>query len=208
MSDRGCDTVVWSGGADSTLALTLKAQNTSSLWPVYAVTVERHPQIDKRLLARQRAAQRAYLAWAKRRGYHIKHVVVSVAVTGAHPGVPNDSGQSMIWLCALAPYFQPKSDVTFGYIRPDDVWHGRREFEESFNALARLGRTEWKLCLPLEWHTKGHVLEALRKAGVPESCWWSCESPKRKACGRCNKCRELRSGRAEIRDGVTKKLLT
>jgi len=40
-------TVVWSGGADSTLALVQLAQLSSETNPVYALSIGGHPNLDK-----------------------------------------------------------------------------------------------------------------------------------------------------------------
>jgi hypothetical protein len=123
---KGFDSVVWSGGADSTMALTIKATNTTELWPVHALTVWDHPQLDKTHLKNQRLAMGRYLRWAKKKGYHIKHFAIEIQhggidVNGIAPATVGDGGQSIVWLSHLAPYFQANAEVHFGYVR----WRSR-----------------------------------------------------------------------------------
>jgi 7-cyano-7-deazaguanine synthase in queuosine biosynthesis len=49
--------VVWSGCADSTYLLHWYATYSSIQNPVYAITVDYHPQLDKKFMAAQRAAK-------------------------------------------------------------------------------------------------------------------------------------------------------
>jgi 3'-phosphoadenosine 5'-phosphosulfate sulfotransferase (PAPS reductase)/FAD synthetase len=46
--------VVWSGGADSTYLLHWYATYSSIQNPVYAITVDSHPQLDKKFMVAQR----------------------------------------------------------------------------------------------------------------------------------------------------------
>lgn len=212
---NGFDTVVWSGGADSTLALTDKARNTTKAWPVHALTMVGHPQLAPIHLKNQRAAMRRYLVWAKKQGFHVIHRIIEVKfnVGVKEFGMYGNGGQAMVWLCHLAPYFQNNADVKFGYIRGDDFWHRRHQFEKAFRGLAGLDDSTWNLVFPLEWHTKVDVLKELTGFSVPNNCWWSCDESKKvgKPCGWCKKCKELKQVRAEIKassKAVMKKITT
>jgi len=60
-AEMGRQVVAWSGGPDSTLVLTHYARASSDCWPLSAVTVLMHPQIEALQMKGQREAQDHYL---------------------------------------------------------------------------------------------------------------------------------------------------
>jgi 7-cyano-7-deazaguanine synthase in queuosine biosynthesis len=187
--------VFWSGGADSTLALTMYASLSSVQTPVRALTVVGHPQLNQQQLKNEKRAREAYLRWAKKRGFNIQHETVKIE-TAIDVKVGD---QTVLWLCHLSPYIWPDETVVFSYIQGDVFWHRKHEFEVAFNMLAELSGAKRSLLFPLEWDRKWSVLSALKKWKVPDNCWWSCDVPsKNKPCGKCLKCRELKAAREEL----------
>jgi 7-cyano-7-deazaguanine synthase in queuosine biosynthesis len=187
--------VIWSGGADSTLALSFHAASASAQEPVKALTIVGHRQLNRWQLRNERRARIAYLRWAKKRGYHIQHVTVNIQANGDSLG----NGQSFLWLCHLLPYIHADETAIFPYIRPDDFWHSRHEFVTAFNVLSDLLGTKRGFEFPLEWHHKWEVLRDLKKWGVPDDCWWTCDEPVRtKPCGKCLKCISLKEARQKL----------
>lgn len=192
--------VVWSGGADSTMLLVDKAQSSSKKNPVIALTIDAHHQLDVKQSASQRAAQKRFLAWAKKDGLHIKHARITVSVVSGAAWV-NDGGQVLLWLAHLGPYFPERCQVYFGYIKRDSFWQICHEAEQVLKTMEKVAGSDWKLEYPYKGSTKGRVLECLRTWKVPSNCWWTCEHPKKVgvACGSCNKCKERAEGRREMK---------
>ncbi len=184
--------VVWSGGADSTALLEYYSQSSCKAYPVIALTVRGMLNINPGQFVNQRIVQERFKRWAKRHGRHIEYSVITI---GKAP-IPCNS-QSIWWLCHLFPYIRQNMIVHFGYIRGDDFWHFKGRFVQAFNALCVVGSekdepNKAKLEFDYEWTRKKEVLVKLREAKVPGNCWWTCEgSTSKKACGKCNKCREL-----------------
>jgi 7-cyano-7-deazaguanine synthase in queuosine biosynthesis len=190
--------VLWSGGADSTYLLDRWARVSSEHYPVRAVTVIEHPKLSKPFLKAQRAAQLEYLAHARKKGYHIKHEIVRVQGSFAW-GVEGNSGdhgrptaQSLMWLHAIGQVIGDEDKVIVGYIRGDAFWHFRDEFEATFKAMCKLKGVQAELRYDLEWQYKADILRLLKKAKIPQRCWFSCESTTDgKPCGACSKCDEI-----------------
>jgi hypothetical protein len=72
-------------------------------------------------------------------------------------------GQSSVWaLISSGLITEEDSDVVFvyGYIRGDDFWHGRYEFESAVRCLIYLQKKNIKIkfSYPFEWQTKRDIL--------------------------------------------------
>jgi 7-cyano-7-deazaguanine synthase in queuosine biosynthesis len=195
--------VVWSGGADSTLVLTDLLTNSTQHWPVLTLTVDRHPQLSRPALELQRAARKRYVAWAKKRGYHLVTRTVGI---DSSKGL-NITSQSLLWLTTLVPYVRNLEVLHFGYVNGDEFWHTREHALAAMTNMRKLSdRPALSVQFPLEYVRKPAVLERLRKAGVPNDCWWSCETPvKGRACRSCWKCFEIEQARAALRSATYRK---
>lgn len=95
---------------------------------------------------------------------------------------------------AIAQCITDDDVVMFAYIKADAMWHYRHEFVSAFDALMALKGVRAKVRFPFEWKTKREIFDDLKKAMVPDHCWWSCEMPKGNGsrCGRCPKCEEVK----------------
>jgi len=188
-------TVIWSGGADSTLALTMYASYSSVQTPVKALTIKGHRQLNKWQLRNEKKARNVYLKWAKKQGYHVQHVTAKVEVNSN----ATSGGQADLWLCHLSPYIEKDETVVFPYIKSDDFWHIKHEFVTAFNALSGLKRVTREIIFPLEWHYKWQIVRDLKEWKVPDDCWWTCDQPnKSKPCGKCLKCKALKEARRQL----------
>lgn len=196
--------VIWSGGADSTASLYYWAGVSCRSWPVRALTIVDHKNINTNQLKAQARAQKRFLQLAEKRKLHIKHH--RLILKGNCDA--RDSSQSELWLCHLFPYFNDEETIHFGYIRRDDFWHFGERFKKTFDALAAARDKPPTLELGQEWKEKWEILEYLRKNKVPDNCWWTCEMVGKnlRPCGKCKKCEELARGRADLdRQLVTEK---
>lgn len=189
--------VVWSGGADSTMLLTERGFGSPKSNPVIAITLVGYPQIPPKQLKSQEVAQRRYLAWARKQGFHIDHVRITVSTD--HGRLGDGVKQAMVWVAHVAPFLPNSCQVSFGYIKDDSFWHMRAEADAAIAALKNLARANWVVDHPYEWSTKGDILHALTGWKVPDNCWWSCEDTKRVGvpCAQCKKCLEVARGREE-----------
>jgi 7-cyano-7-deazaguanine synthase in queuosine biosynthesis len=191
------EVVIWSGGADSTYLLHKLLTNSTQHWPVIALSIDKHTQLHQGLLEKQREARENYKAFVKKKhvGF-LKHRVVRVETDAAL----DIGSQVALWISSLVPYVGKGQELNFGYIRGDTFWHERRHAVAMIEAIHSIHYypNDEKITVkyPIEWMQKHEVLEGLKKFGVPNKCWWSCEKPENgKACGRCDKCLELEVGR-------------
>lgn len=197
--------IVWSGGADSTLLLAKALDRDAKLGGpprrVAAITLDHH-QLSQDQLRLQREAMARFKKWAlAKKGwkFDVHPVKVSSKVY-----VPYGAGQFSLW-CSHIPLYaagiaqdrshgeDEKTEVQFGYVKRDIFWHVSDRFMAAFNALATLSEQHrLQAVFPLEWYEKTDVLDELHLYGVPRSCWWTCEEPKRnRPCGTCGKCVEI-----------------
>jgi 7-cyano-7-deazaguanine synthase in queuosine biosynthesis len=195
--------VAWSGGADSTAVLQHYAEASSQDYPVRAISIAWHPQLRLKFMQAQAAARKQYLKWAKARGYHLRsermYWVGSFQMMVGREGWEAPTSQPTLWLSALLQVVGEGDTVLMGYIQHDSFWHTRHLFEAAFAAGCALKGVTAELKFPGEWWSKADVLDRLRKARVPDRCWFTCEQTQDgKPCGVCAKCRELAAGRAEL----------
>lgn len=190
--------VVWSGGADSTMLLTERAFASSKANPVIAITVVAYPQIPLVQLQSQAIAQKRYLGWAKKSGFHVSHIRLTVKTVNGLLG--DHVTQPLVWVAQIAPFLPEHCRLSFGYIGPDKFWHRRHEADEAIAALQKLAKSTWDVDYPYESSSKADILTALRGWKVPNSCWWSCEDARvvGSACRKCKKCIEVMRGRQEM----------
>lgn len=198
--------VIWSGGMDSTLILDYYGGFSSKEYPVIALSVEKHPNIDQKHLMYQLNAQIRYLNHAKKKGYHIKHQRIKVDCEFSdklHFEQSNDigTGQPFVWLCNIVQFLKDGDDVFFGYIRNDCFWHNKDKFEKAFNSLVDLRSIKVQLKYPYEWHHKYDILEELEKRKIPRNCYVTCDEPKKgEACGYCSKCVTFKNAEIELKE--------
>lgn len=203
----GRNVVIWSGGADSTYILDHYAGVSSEDYPVVALSVVEHTHLKREQVKIQNEAQARYLAHAKKKGYHIKHEKVSVRGNfQLFADVQNGMGQPLLWFVYLLSCVGENDTVHLGYIKGDSFWHNRTIFEDAFKALCRLKGLKAALSYPCEWDQKVNILEKLKKAKVPNDCWWSCDHPEDgKVCKGCEKCLAIKAGRKQMAGNIKMK---
>lgn len=196
----GRNVVIWSGGADSTYILDHYAGVSSEDYPVVALSVTKHSHLRKEQLKVQNEVQARYLEHAKKKGYHIKHEKVSVQGDFLmHADSKNGMAQPLLWFAYLLSCAEDSDVIHLGYIKGDSFWHNRSVFENAFNSLCILKGVKATLNYPCEWDEKVTILEKLKKANVPNNCWWSCDQPEDgKACKVCGKCLAIKVGRKQM----------
>lgn len=191
--------VLWSGGMDSTALLHHYAGVSSEDYPVTALTITKHPQLNKHFIKAQNAAQKRYLKFAKQKGYHIKHERMGYSGTFRYNGPHSGRSQPTVWLASLIQTLDDKDIVLMGYMRTGCFWHYRGYFVNAFNAMQKLKGVDAKLEFPFEWDNKAEIYARLHADKVPNNCWFSCEETKTsKACGTCDKCVSIKKAIHEV----------
>lgn len=202
--DSKKNVVMWSGGADSTLVLTELLANPDAQFPVTALTVDSHPNLNVELMARERAARKRFKSLARKRGYRLIAKEISISAEGGL-----DAGtQQSLWMSTLMQYVEKGSCVHFGYVRGDDFWHVKAEAIALASAMWKMrdGEASVELCFDLEYVRKPEVLKRLALNSIPDSCWWSCETPvKRSQCNGCWKCWEIAQAKSALKSKVYEK---
>ena len=205
MKAEGCNmsnVVIWSGGADSTWVLDHYAGVSSEDFPIRAVSIVAHPNLNKEFLKAQSIAQKNYLVLAKKRGYHIEHEKVSVRGNLKWGNPPDSfihaSGQPVMWLSALIQAVGDGDRALLGYIRGDCFWHIRDKFEGAFNAMCALKGVKAELSYPVEYQHKAGVLRKLKEAKIPDRCWFSCDqTTDGRPCNKCSKCDDIKNAKMD-----------
>lgn len=172
---------------------------SSEDYPVYAISIARHPNLLRAQLKAEAVARVNYLNFARSKGYWIKHegIEFSGSFDAKGPKGEGPPGQMWIWLTAISQCVADDDVAMFAYIKPDAMWHYKHEFVGAFEAIMALKGVEATVKFPFEWKAKKDILGDLKKAKVPDYCWWSCERPRGDGsrCGRCHKCVEIREAR-------------
>ncbi|GAG31920.1 unnamed protein product, partial [marine sediment metagenome] len=170
-------------------------------------TVDRHPRLHKPFIKAQNEAQKRYLKWAKKKGYHIKHERMAYYGNVEWNGPTTGCAQPTLWLATLIQAIGDQDVVMMGYNHKDDFWHYRSDFENAFYALCKLKGVKAELELPFEWKKKRDLYAMLRVDKVPNNCWFSCEdTAKGKPCGVCDKCLDIKRIMKEVPCSLKKKL--
>ena len=130
--------VVWSGGCDSTLVLAQWSDTASQDNQLFAVSFEHYGVNDVKTVC-EREARKKILQ--KINHPFVKHTTIEVRVSGDKLvfldgdqadrqgyGLP----QAVMWLGNILPWMPSKSPVWIGlgYVKGDDFWHYRNEFEQ------------------------------------------------------------------------------
>jgi hypothetical protein len=215
--------VIWSGGADSTLALAQSLQHflgdPKVVRPskrqkvcqnnVVALTLLTPDAGSPEQVEAEAQSRATFIRWADRHGWSFRHETIKMDTgtcpTPHGPGV----GQHVLWLMHLLPYALGFSgsgivQIVFGYIKRDQFWHTVHSFRAVIQWFADLTERDVRLRLPLEWHEKCQVLDELKALRVPDEAWWTCEEPVRRRgklvpCNVCSKCVELRRAREDTK---------
>ena len=191
--------ILWSGGCDSTLVLwdLLQEQDKCSE-PINTISIS-HPQVWA--INEQLRARKEILKHLRGKGYRINDSEVQIIHDGFNQIKAGGAQQAALWLSMGVVYLGPNEDLYVGYVRGDDFWHYRQDYDWGFTYLRHLSNRTGKWIAPLEWVKKHEVIERLKKADLYRLVWW-CEDPKNhKPCGKCPSCvmhgRGLRSAKAK-----------
>lgn len=181
--------VLFSGGCDSTLLLHNLAKNSSSIWPIKALSVN-HCRVSA--YKYQAKARKRIIAELRDRGYHIQHTEIKIEMPIAEFETIKGDGfaQPLLWLCAAIPYLDKEEDLHIGYVHGDQMIHHKADLLAAFNSLQLISSKTGKLILDLEWESKAKIIKALREAKLLDLVWY-CENNnniKGKPCMHCQSC--------------------
>lgn len=145
--------LLWSGGLDST-AILLELFSNPEKYPkvlVVGVGLKNANNYKEDKEARQKIATILGLEKPGRINYIEREIDISV-VSGT---------QSMVWalVSSMAVSQSDKPIFLYGYIRHDDFWHNRHNFEEAVKHLCQInGCRAVSFDYPLEWKTKKEII--------------------------------------------------
>ena len=187
--------VIWSGGADSSLLLAETAIFCKSAGiPVHTITVN-IDWLDPTKVQNEERSRRAFIGKMRELGYdNIEEGSLDI-----HQNLTFNMGrptltQQFTWEMISLSLCPKNSDVFFGFIKGDDVWHinnhRRRIFEES----QAWQNTGLRMHDPYELIPKEDIYTRLHLMGLLEHTW-TCESPSTLGhpCGFCHPCEERRN---------------
>jgi len=200
---EGRDVVLWSGGLDSTVIVHELLQNASIENPLYTISVDGFPQIDQNLLKLQKKARKKYIDRFNVDD-RIEQATFNIEIfANPHKHYIPYSGlpQPTIWMSNLIHLVHDNDTIHLGYIKGDDFWYYRKDFEEAFHLLLKIKDiTGVKIEYPFRTTSKYEVLELAKKYEIPKSCYWYCENPRDgKPCGRCDCCVAHKSAKMTLK---------
>lgn len=187
--------ILWSGGCDSTLALTAEMMNTNNNSPILALSVVTDALNSRKAVNEQIARNQLEEELKKRykRPLYTGHLNISFASMPQNMNKPKSSGyhQAALWIVSALSFAQNDTDIVFGFIRGDDYWfYGRQLLESIINNAANLtSKSGIKVRYPIMQFDKSEVLGSLIELGLYDYCWW-CETPTQngESCGTCTPC--------------------
>jgi 7-cyano-7-deazaguanine synthase in queuosine biosynthesis len=198
--------ISWSGGVDSTANVINYFANSIPFETVYIKLPNNDKQQKYELKARTRILKELTKLFGN---YHIKDTVIDFV------GVLQDRNilvQPYIWATALSYNIDMTkyNSLVFGYIKEDDFWHIKAEFETVIHASHKLLLSDGKvpeLTFPLEWLDKSTIIEKYynydKEVKKILDMTYYCEGSTI-SCGKCNKCNEFKTAN-NIAKKITKK---
>jgi len=192
----------WSGGVDSTANVINYFSNGIPFETVYVKLPNNDVQQKNELKARKKIIKALTAIFGN---YHIKDTEVDfVGVLQAN----NKFVQPYIWATSISYNIDMTkySKIVFGYIKEDDFWHVKHEFETVIRTSHKLLLADGNvpnLEYPLEWHNKSNVINTFydyqdNVKPILDLTYY-CDSGKNKQCGKCKKCNETRQATEEAR---------
>lgn len=190
MSERKL--IVWSGGCDSTLVLFEElVRSRARGYRADQAVVRTVSFVVDRIGAQQEqeTARRRIVAKLRSDGHVFREETIRVTF-GESVRFRAQPQTLMSLACSI---LESDEDLVFGWIRSDDAFHSMQSLRRAFDALRdaepSYSSSTSRLLTPLEWMTKGTVIERLRRANLYELTWW-CEEPSVPgvACNHCVPC--------------------
>ena len=190
--------LIWSGGCDSSCIFMNLVRD--KITPLTVISIN-HYNLGKRKQALEKGSRDKFLKFLEIKGYQQGSSYIHTEIkidTGIQAAIIN---QPAMWLSTVLPYINfTNDDVTiyFGYIKHDDFWHIKSDFETIIHDFAKLrnaGKTPHTIEIkyPLEWLEKTRILEDLISQNVPVEALWWCESDSETLantpCGNCDPCK-------------------
>lgn len=178
--------ILWSGGMDSTLLLhQLASGNPTDM--INAITVvgfgATGNQNKMELIARKKIKKK--LKKFKNILYHEIKI---------NSEINNEGWQMPIWLSAVLLSVRNKDNVNIAYLDSDGrhFWDGKQRLIDAFFAFLKLRNIDASIKFPYEYYNKGYVIKELKKLKLFDDCWYCGKPNKRKPCGKCMKCFDVK----------------
>lgn len=160
--------VFWSGGLDSTLVALqlLRADTVVNLVTFIHDQIGSEEQQSKERLTRKHILEKLKSEF----GLKISHEEYTW-----YGHIRNSArlNQATMWLCTSPLLLDDEDNAYYGFLRRDDFWHYKVEFEDAFNAICKFMIIKCKLEYPLQWEFKKNVIKKLKKLGYYDLCYFS-----------------------------------
>ena len=170
--------LLWSGGIDSTVLLyKFMVENPDT--DIYTYSVK-HCQIHQGQQYMENLARKRFLKWVgKKKSKYVHHTQIELCENGSQLAY-GGAGQSTLWFSVFLLYINNNSIIHTGYIRGDDFWFHKNDINDLVNAYCRLKEYDnIKLEFDLQFFRKSDIIRFVEDNGIPNNCYWYCESPKK-----------------------------
>lgn len=147
----------WSGGVDSTALVIWYFSNKIPFETVYVKIPNNKINQKKELNARKKILKKLTNLYGK---YHIKDNVINFI--GVIPNSRHVIVQPYIWAVSIGYCLDLSKyeKISFGYIKGDDFWHCRTQFEGIINlSQSFFKETKIKFEYRFEWNSKESIIQ-------------------------------------------------
>jgi len=185
--------IVWSGGVDSTLCLLNELKTNDVVDTVYFRLGNNSKQTRMELIAIKKIRK---LLQKDNKIINLQIQEIAALPSNNNLFLP----QPALWISNIVYFINSSrhNRIVFGYIKGDDFWHIKTEFESLYLNLCKIVCVENdspSLYFPYEWWTKKQIKQEMKKKykNVYKLISY-CENPEEgKPCEKCGSCLQHKS---------------
>jgi 7-cyano-7-deazaguanine synthase in queuosine biosynthesis len=149
--------VVWSGGFDSTALVLDLLEKGNNIYTISTRLLNNEGQQYSEYVARQTIRQALEIKFpGKLRCGTDTEIRQEVGV------IEYGLVQPILWAANMV-MASPHEEVYLGYVKGDDFWHHKSDFEEVVSRMAKIMHRKIKINCPYEWSTKEDLLDIYNK---------------------------------------------
>lgn len=196
--------LLWSGGLDSTACLlhTIKNHPDWELETLYVNLGNNKDKATKEVESRNKI--KTVIQDYYKRTFSDYTITVESVLLPWKIDPPKASMQPYLWIMGLLMHLANQGysydKLIFGYIREDDFWHFKTNFQEIVlnGQEMAFNHRNTQFEYPLEWYTKYEVYnDFMKEDRIIRDMTWTCENPinsngKIEICGYCKPCKVFR----------------
>lgn len=186
--------LIWSGGMDSTACLIHLLENNEDFDTLY-INLNNNER-----KAKKEKESREIIKTLISTKYNKLYIDNELQLGDIRPIGILHLTQPALWAAAIAFYGNEYDTIVMGYIKEDNFWHHRNDFEIAVQRLYNITHLNKKILTfwyPFEWHSKENILkEVYLKNSFTRRVFqniWTCEGSEDEECGNCDPCKVIKN---------------